>query len=126
MGLSKMVRPDEPTPAVFTDAAYKRMKTDLLSTSNCGSGPLQYFGFGCARQRAALPSHACAHACARSPTTSKCWGIGYMIHDDSINFTVSSFDQDSAQMAERVSSALTEARDVLQSSAPPSRGSGPQ
>ena len=44
------------TPSLFQDISYKRLKYDVMSTSNCTSPALQSFGFG--------------------PTTPECIGLG--------------------------------------------------
>jgi carnitine O-acetyltransferase len=57
-------------PRLFTTTAYKTLKTDVLSTSNCGNPSLRMFGFG--------------------PTCEQGFGIGYIIRTDGLKFCVSS------------------------------------
>lgn len=59
-----------PLPALFTDHCFVRSTTWLMSTSHCGSGALDTFGFG--------------------PVVNSGYGIGYMIKSKSIDFVITS------------------------------------
>ena len=59
-------------PEIFTDEMFAESGTWRLSTSNCSNPALQSFSFG--------------------PVCSDGLGIGYLVHKDSINVSVSSWE----------------------------------
>ena len=61
---------DIPTPDFFSSAAFKSLNHTVLSTSNCGNPSLRLFGFG--------------------PVVQDGFGIGYIIRDNGLQFSISS------------------------------------
>jgi len=80
-------------PAIFTDPTYALLKTDLLSTSNCGNQQICLFGFG--------------------PTALKGFGLGYIIRDNSINVNITSFIGEAAIFAKLLQESLMEMKACL-------------
>ncbi len=64
-------------PALFRDKGWSTLRTDLLSTSNCGNHALSVFGFG--------------------PTADEGLGLGYMIKDDVISVNITSWVKGDAE-----------------------------
>uniref|UniRef100_A0A7S3V1R7 Choline/carnitine acyltransferase domain-containing protein n=1 Tax=Aplanochytrium stocchinoi TaxID=215587 RepID=A0A7S3V1R7_9STRA len=58
-------------PAIFDTPGYKKLGVSLMSTSNCGNAALRCFGFG--------------------PVAEEGVGIGYMIREYGINFSITSW-----------------------------------
>jgi carnitine O-acetyltransferase len=58
-------------PELFRDPAWLRLRTDTLSTSNCGGYALASFGFG--------------------PVVPEGWGLGYIIKDKCFHVHITSF-----------------------------------
>lgn len=85
-------------PRIYSLPGWKRMRHDHLSTSNCGNEQLAYFGFG--------------------PTWSDGLGIGYIIKNNSIVVTVSSFEGAALRYATQVQTALQEILDLFESNTP--------
>jgi len=81
-------------PSIFSDPSYATFTSNILSTSNCGGDAMQLFGFG--------PVHA------------KGLGIGYMIKNNEINISVTSFRQQAEDYVEAVEKALLDMSDVCQ------------
>ena len=63
-------RSNIPTPAFFKSGPWKTLNHTILSTSNCGNPALRGFGFG--------------------PVVSDGFGLGYIIRDDGLSYTISS------------------------------------
>ena len=59
-------------PDLFTDPSYSKYGGNVISTSNCGNDAVQLLGFG--------------------PVHSKGIGLGYVIHDNSIQVNITSFE----------------------------------
>lgn len=68
--------PNYKIPDIFTDPAYAKYCSNILSTSNCGSDALDLFGFG--------------------PVHEEGLGVGYIIKDKSLSFNTTSFDSPAA------------------------------
>jgi carnitine O-acetyltransferase len=83
-------------PAIFKDKAYGVLSSSVLSTSNCGSDALTMFGFG--------------------PVVGDGLGLGYMIQNEKIPITVSSFQRQALPYARALEKSLLEMRDVLDAS----------
>jgi len=64
-------------PELFQDPSYSKYMSNILSTSNCGGDTIGLFGFGAVH--------------------SKGLGVGYVLKDNEMVFTVSSFSAPSAQ-----------------------------
>jgi carnitine O-acetyltransferase len=85
--------PNYSIPAIFQDTAYQVLSSSVLSTSNCGSDALTLFGFG--------------------PVVSNGLGLGYMIQNEKIPITVSSFQKQAMPYAQELEKSLLEMRQVL-------------
>eukprot|EP00697_Spironema_sp_BW2_P014032 gnl/Spiro4/4359_TR2164_c0_g1_i1.p1 gnl/Spiro4/4359_TR2164_c0_g1~~gnl/Spiro4/4359_TR2164_c0_g1_i1.p1 ORF type:complete len:670 (-),score=117.79 gnl/Spiro4/4359_TR2164_c0_g1_i1:121-1950(-) len=85
-------------PALFSDPGLTNYFTNVLSTSNCGSGQLKYFVFG--------------------PVTPTGFGIGYMVHDDAIRFAVCSKFRETPLLIENLRQALVEIGALLSEPTP--------
>lgn len=64
-------------PGLYSGDAWKQLNTNVLSTSNCGNPALRMFGFG--------------------PVSPMCFGIGYIIKDDNMQFCVSTYNRQTAR-----------------------------
>lgn len=85
-------------PRIYSLPAWKRMRHDHLSTSNCGHDALSYFGFG--------------------PTWGDGLGIGYIIKNDVIIATITSFDNKAKAYVDQVQRALNEIYALFENNAP--------
>lgn len=85
--------PPEKVPAIFTDAAWGRLNTTIISTSNCGNPALRLFGFG--------------------PTSADGFGLGYIIKNDSISICASSKHRQTKRFIDTLSNYFTEIRHIL-------------
>lgn len=83
----------EKVPTIFSDAAWDRLNTTILSTSNCGNPSLRLFGFG--------------------PTSADGFGIGYIIKNDSISICVSSKHRQTRRFVDTLNNYFLEIRHVL-------------
>ena len=96
--------PPAHTPAIFQDAAWDKLNTTILSTSNCGNPSLRLFGFG--------------------PTTADGFGLGYIIKDDSISICCSSKHRQTKRFMDTLQNYFIEIRHHLRQTqrrqAPPS------
>ncbi|KAL6040289.1 carnitine O-acetyltransferase yat1 [Balamuthia mandrillaris] len=81
-------------PALFLDPAYAKLSASVLSTSNCGTDSLDLFGFG--------------------PVVSDGLGLGYMIHNDAIPITVSSFQNENQAYASHLRQSFLDIQSLLQ------------
>ncbi|KAL3239942.1 choline/carnitine O-acyltransferase [Nakaseomyces bracarensis] len=77
-----------PEPAMFHSTAWKKLNNNTLSTSNCGSPALKWFGFG--------------------PVEQNGFGIGYIIKDTGIAITVSSKHRQTKRYVTMIEKALQE------------------
>jgi len=64
-------------PALYSGVGWEQLSTNILSTSNCGNPALRMFGFG--------------------PVSPMCFGIGYIIKDDNMQFCVSTYNRQTAR-----------------------------
>ncbi|KAJ6262187.1 hypothetical protein Dda_2992 [Drechslerella dactyloides] len=80
-------------PAIFTDSAWDKLNTTILSTSNCGNPALRMFGFG--------------------PVSADGFGIGYIIKEDSISVCVSSKHRQTKRYVDTLHSYLQDVRYLL-------------
>jgi len=85
--------PTEKIPAIFNDAAWGRLNTTILSTSNCGNPALRLFGFG--------------------PTSADGFGLGYIIKNDSISVCVSSKHRQTKRFIDTLANYFAEIRQIL-------------
>eukprot|EP01114_Cavostelium_apophysatum_P017198 TRINITY_DN5051_c0_g1_i1.p1 TRINITY_DN5051_c0_g1~~TRINITY_DN5051_c0_g1_i1.p1 ORF type:complete len:602 (-),score=148.21 TRINITY_DN5051_c0_g1_i1:37-1842(-) len=84
-------------PALYTNKAYGLMKTDMMSTSNCGNAALSLFGFG--------------------PVVPKGLGLGYIIKNESINVVITSFIGEEKRYAQALEESLMDIKIVLEQTA---------
>ena len=82
-------------PKIFTDPLYARLTTSVLSTSNCGSKAVSVFAFG--------------------PVTGNGLGIGYVLHRDGMQISVSSFKGEAEAFADILGQVLSEMAKLLNS-----------
>ncbi len=83
-------------PALYRDKGWSILRTDLLSTSNCGNHALSVFGFG--------------------PTADEGLGLGYMIKDDVISVNVTSWvSGDAEKFGKLLGNVLEEMMAVVKS-----------
>ncbi len=83
-----------PTPAFFSSSAYKKLNHTILSTSNCGNPSLRLFGFG--------------------PVVHDGFGIGYIIRDGGLQFSISSKHRQTKRFAHILNQTLIEMGKLLQ------------
>lgn len=81
-------------PTLFTDPIFSRYFRSVMSTSNCGSTALDSFAFG--------------------PVCSDGLGLGYMIKNNDIPITVTSFTRHSNDFKNELNKALTDIRDLVE------------
>lgn len=82
-----------PTPDFFTCAAYNKLNHTVLSTSNCGNPSLRLFGFG--------------------PVVQDGFGIGYIIRDNGIQYSISSKHRQTERFAHMLKKTLIDMGDLL-------------
>lgn len=83
-----------PPPAFFSSAAYKKLNHTILSTSNCGNPSLRLFGFG--------------------PVVQDGFGIGYIIRDSGLQFSISSKHRQTKRFAHVLNQTLIDMGKLLQ------------
>jgi carnitine O-acetyltransferase len=83
-----------PLPDFFQSKAWATLNHTILSTSNCGNPSLRLFGFG--------------------PAVPDGFGIGYIIKDNGLQYSVSSKHRQNKRYAEILRSTLTEMQNLLQ------------
>lgn len=81
------------TPAFFESFAWKTLNHTVISTSNCGNPCLRLFGFG--------------------PVVSDGFGVGYIIKDHQLSYSVSSKHRQTQRFVRSLGTALKEMQDVL-------------
>ncbi len=84
-----------PTPDFFSSVAYNKLNHTVLSTSNCGNPSLRLFGFG--------------------PVVHDGFGIGYIIRDNGIQFSISSKHRQTKRFASTLNKTLFDMGDLLES-----------
>lgn len=81
-------------PTLFTDPIFSRYFRSVMSTSNCGSTALDSFAFG--------------------PVCSDGLGLGYMIKNNDIPITVTSFTRSSSDFGKELKKALKDMKDLIE------------
>ena len=81
------------TPSLFLDDGWVTLNHTILSTSNCGNPSLRLFGFG--------------------PVVPSGYGIGYIIRDGGLQFSISSKRRQTARFASTLRGYLNECANVL-------------
>jgi len=82
-----------PVPAFFSCKAWKALNHTVLSTSNCGNPAIRLFGFG--------------------PVVDDGFGIGYIIKDNGIQYSISSKHRQTRRYANTLEEVLTEIGQML-------------
>jgi hypothetical protein len=82
-----------PLPNFFQSKAWETLNHTVLSTSNCGNPSLRLFGFG--------------------PTVPDGFGIGYIIKDNGLQYSVSSKHRQNKRYVETLRSTLKEMQNLL-------------
>jgi len=82
-----------PIPEFFTSQAWRVLNRTVLSTSNCGNPALSLFGFG--------------------PVVPDGFGIGYIIKDSRIQYSISSKHRQTKRFADGIRQTLLEISDIL-------------
>lgn len=82
------------TPLFFHSEAWRSLNHTVLSTSNCGNPALRLFGFG--------------------PVVPDGFGIGYIIKDDAISYSVCSKHRQTRRYVNSLRRALNEMQEVLE------------
>jgi carnitine O-acetyltransferase len=96
-------RHDLPIPSFFQSEPWKMLNHTILSTSNCGNPSLRLFGFG--------------------PVVPDGLGIGYIIKDNSIHYSISSKHRQNKRYAFALEGVLKDLASLLErSTAAPVRG----
>jgi len=85
-------------PAIFSDPAFSKLMTSVLSTSNVSSPVFELFGFG--------------------PVCSNGLGLAYNIHEDKLIINVTSFINEAGRYTSMLESSLSEMRAVVESTKP--------
>lgn len=83
-----------PLPAFFESEAWKMLNHTILSTSNCGNPALRLFGFG--------------------PVVQDGFGVGYIIKDSGISFSVSSKHRQTQRFVRSLNNTLRDMEQLLQ------------
>lgn len=83
-----------PVPAFFSSDAWIALNHTILSTSNCGNPALKLFGFG--------------------PVVPDGFGIGYIIKDNSIHFSISSKHRQTRRFSHALNETLVEIFNLLE------------
>jgi carnitine O-acetyltransferase len=82
-----------PVPKFFESQAWKQLNHTILSTSNCGNPALRLFGFG--------------------PVVPDGFGIGYIIKDRGISYSVSSKHRQTQRYVRSLKTTLKEMESIL-------------
>jgi len=83
-----------PIPKFFTSECWRKLNHTVLSTSNCGNPSLALFGFG--------------------PVVPDGFGIGYIIKESQIHYTISSNHRQTARYASILEGVLREMTSLLE------------
>lgn len=86
-------RQNMPLPSFFQSKAWATLNHTILSTSNCGNPALRLFGFG--------------------PVVSDGFGIGYIIKDNGLQYSVSSKHRQNERYVQTLRSTLKEMQELL-------------
>jgi len=93
--------PNYKLPPLYLDKAYPLMKTDMMSTSNCGNKVLSLFGFG--------------------PTASTGLGLGYIIKENDIHVNITSFIGEAKKYKQALEQTFVELQHLVEKSKPRSK-----
>lgn len=85
-------------PRIFTDGGWDKANTTILSTSNCGNPSLRAFGFG--------------------PTSADGFGIGYIIKENSLCFSISSKHRQTKRFVDTLANYFSEVRGLIKAAQP--------
>lgn len=94
LGLKKLLKEDEPVPALYVDKAYGQTNHWELSTSQLSSPYLDGWGYG-----EVVPDG---------------YGLSYSIGDDYIRWTITSLKRDTAVLKHYLAEAATEIRTMME------------
>ena len=83
-----------PVPKFFQSKAWKTLNHTVMSTSNCGNPAIRLFGFG--------------------PATTDGFGIGYIIKDNGIQYSISSRHRQTRRYAKTLQETLIEIGKMLE------------
>jgi len=89
-------------PELFQSKAWKTLNRTVLSTSNCGNPALRLFGFG--------------------PVIPDGFGIGYIIKDNGIQYSISSKHRQTRRFAKTIQQTLIEIGQMLEPLTPQAMG----
>lgn len=81
------------TPKFFESDGWKALNHTVLSTSNCGNPALRHFGFG--------------------PVVPDGFGIGYVIKDDGLQYSISSKHRQTKRYAHALNNVLLEFEKIM-------------
>lgn len=81
-------------PPFFESEAWKALNHTVLSTSNCGNPALRLFGFG--------------------PVVPDGFGIGYIIKDDGLQYSISSKHRQTKRFAHTLHKVLLDFKEIMQ------------
>mmetsp|Transcript_9653 Transcript_9653/g.21608 ORF Transcript_9653/g.21608 Transcript_9653/m.21608 type:complete len:772 (+) Transcript_9653:254-2569(+) len=81
-------------PKFFESGAWKALNHTVLSTSNCGNPALRHFGFG--------------------PVVPDGFGIGYVIKDDGLQYSISSKHRQTQRYAQTLLNVLLEFEKIME------------
>jgi len=84
---------DDGTADIFSSAAWKVLNHTILSTSNCGNPSLELFGFG--------------------PVVPDGFGIGYIIKDNGISYTVTSKHRQTQRFVQMLQNTLESIQEMI-------------
>lgn len=94
LGLRRMLEPDEPVPALFTDEGYATLSRSVLSTSQLPDAPgVELTCFG--------------------PVVEEGFGLSYTIHDDGVRCVVTNFHGLAEDFTAELERGLTEMHALL-------------
>ena len=126
-GLKKMLKDGEPTPAIYTDAAFSRTNHWELSTSNLSSPFLDGWGYGEGEFELSFgPSFLCTSLAAWPADATFTpihtvvpdgYGLSYSIGDHYIRWTITSLKRDTATLKHYLAEAATETRFMMEKAA---------
>ena len=81
------------TPKFFESSGWQALNHTVLSTSNCGNPALRHFGFG--------------------PVVPDGFGIGYVIKDDGLQYSISSKHRQTKRYAHALNNVLLEFEKIM-------------
>jgi carnitine O-acetyltransferase len=93
LGLRRMLEPDEPEPALFTDPGYETLTRSVLSTSSLRGRGSELVCFG--------------------PVVDEGFGLSYAIHPGSIRVVITNFHGHAKELAELLDRSLHELHSLV-------------